>query len=188
MGKYDATRYNHNLNRYPLELEGPLGIPRIAPVRDLDPPPFTAFDFAVTRARKGRGDRHGGVHFFRDDYRFDRLWSDPDAYVPMLRGYDVVLSPDFSTYVDWPVAVQAYNHFRKHWLGAYLQSQGCTVVPTISLVVLRRGAEGRDRGRGVARERGRPRGARVVRGGLRGHGREAAPAAGVGVRRAHGGV
>ena len=114
MGKYDATRYNHNLNRYPLELEGPLGIPRIAPVRDLDPPPFTAFDFAVTRARKGRGDRHGGVHFFRDDYRFERLWSDPDAYVPMLRGYDVVLSPDFSTYVDWPVAVQAYNHFRKH--------------------------------------------------------------------------
>ena len=133
MGKYDTTRYNHNLNKGWFETAGEFGIPVIEPVRDLDPPAFTAFDFAVTKDRKGEGTGgYRGIHFFRDDYRFERLWNDPDAYVSMFRGYDVVLSPDFSTYVDWPQAVQLYNHFRKHWLAAYMQSWGITVVPTIS--------------------------------------------------------
>ena len=31
-----------------------------------------------------------------------------------------------------PGAVQTYNHYRKHWLGAYWQDHGITVIPTIS--------------------------------------------------------
>lgn len=50
----------------------------------------------------------------------------------MLRQFDYVMSPDFSTYTDFPKAVQVYNHYRKHWLGAYMQEQGIKVIPTIS--------------------------------------------------------
>lgn len=42
------------------------------------------------------------------------------------------MSPDFSTYVDFPKALQIYNHYRKHWIGAYLQMHGVHVIPTIS--------------------------------------------------------
>lgn len=43
-----------------------------------------------------------------------------------------VMSPDFSTYTDFPKAIQIYNHYRKHWVGAYLQEAGIKVIPTIS--------------------------------------------------------
>ena len=33
---------------------------------------------------------------------------------------------------DFPIAMQIYNHYRKHWLGAYYQQQGINVIPTIS--------------------------------------------------------
>lgn len=56
----------------------------------------------------------------------------PDQYLPMLKKFPVVMTPDFSTYTDFPKAIQIYNHYRKHWLGAYWQFNGMTVVPTIS--------------------------------------------------------
>ena len=44
-----------------------------------------------------------GVHFFIDDYQFERLWRFPDRYIPLLQEYDCVLTPDFSIYVDMPL-------------------------------------------------------------------------------------
>ncbi|MDE6912502.1 MAG: DUF4417 domain-containing protein, partial [Lachnospiraceae bacterium] len=43
-----------------------------------------------------------------------------------------VMSADFSTYTDFPKAIQIYNHYRKHWIGAYLQENGVNLIPTIS--------------------------------------------------------
>lgn len=54
-----------------------------------------------------------------------------DRYVPMLSVYGWVMSPDFSLYTDFPVSLQIYNYFRKHWIAAYLQNQGIHVVPII---------------------------------------------------------
>ena len=73
-----------------------------------------------------------GVHFFLDDYQFNRLWTDVDRYIPMLQKFRYVMSPDFSTYTDFPKAIQIYNHYRKHWVGAYLQEAGIQIIPTIS--------------------------------------------------------
>lgn len=72
-----------------------------------------------------------GVHMYVDDYRINRLWAHPDRYLPILQRAGVVLSPDFSLYVDTPAALNIYNHYRKHWLGAYWQRNGITVIPTI---------------------------------------------------------
>ena len=85
-----------------------------------------------------------GLHFFVDDYQFTRLWTNPDAYLDLLRRFKAVCTPDFSTYTDFPAAVQIlgmpasfktpkiWAHYRKHWLGAYWQMHGIPVIPTIS--------------------------------------------------------
>jgi hypothetical protein len=71
------------------------------------------------------------VHFFVDDYQFERLWKNPEKYVDKLRQYVCVATPDFSPYADMPMVCQLYNHYRKHWIGAYLQANGVKVIPTI---------------------------------------------------------
>lgn len=89
---------------------------------------WISFNFAkTTQKRKGKG-----VHFFLDDYQFSRLWTYPKQYVNKLKEFDFVMSPDFSMYTDFPKALQIYSHFKKHWLGAYLQAHGVHVIPTIS--------------------------------------------------------
>ena len=72
-----------------------------------------------------------GVHFFLDDYQFHRVWTQADTYTQILSKFQAVLSPDFSMYVDFPLAVQLYNSYRKHWLARYWQDAGLIVIPTV---------------------------------------------------------
>lgn len=72
-----------------------------------------------------------GCHFFLDDYRIQRVWNNPLKYVEMLRRYAFVLSPDFSLYVDYPVALSIYNNYRKNWCARFWQENGIQVIPTI---------------------------------------------------------
>lgn len=52
--------------------------------------------------------------------------------IPMLQQFRYVLIPDFSLYTDFPKALQIWNHYRKHWIGAYMQLYGIDVIPTIA--------------------------------------------------------
>lgn len=72
-----------------------------------------------------------GIHFYLDDYQFNRLWNRPDDYISLLSAFGAVCTPDFSQYTDMPVAMRIYNHYRKHWMGAYWQMHGIRVIPTI---------------------------------------------------------
>lgn len=72
------------------------------------------------------------IHFFIDDYQFERLWNNPDKYINMLKKSRYVLTPDFSLYRDMDIAIQLYNTYKNRWIGAYLQSEGIKVIPTIS--------------------------------------------------------
>ena len=89
---------------------------------------FVGFNEAKT-IKTGQGK---AVHFFIDDYRFNCVWTTPDKYIAALRRFDAVCAPDFSIYTDMPVALQIYNHYRKHWCTAYWQYLGINVIPTIS--------------------------------------------------------
>ena len=64
---------------------------------------------------------HKGVHFFCDDFHFDKIWNQFNRYIGMLSKFDAVLTPDWSLCTDWPVIVNMWNHYRKHFVGAYLQ-------------------------------------------------------------------
>lgn len=107
---------------------GEYDIPTIEPVEFSGNTKFIPFNYAASC--KKREDK--SIHFFVDDYQFTRLWNDPDRYMPMLREYQYVLTPDFSVYTDFPKALQIYNHYRKHWIGAYMQMHGVKVIPTIA--------------------------------------------------------
>ena len=78
----------------------------------------------------GSRPRHA-CHFFLDDYRFERVWNRPSVYVQRLSQFPVVLTPDFSLYLDWPYSVNLWNVYRSRWLGRYWQEHGITVVPTV---------------------------------------------------------
>lgn len=72
-----------------------------------------------------------GVHCFLNDYQFERLWNAPDRYIEKLSRFACIASPDFSPYGDMPFCLQLFNHYRKHWVGRYLQEHGVHVIPTI---------------------------------------------------------
>jgi len=73
-----------------------------------------------------------GVHFFEDDCKFERIWSCPDRYAAMLQKFGFIIGPDFSTYPDFPKAMQIFNHYRNRWLVKYWQTcYNMIVVPTI---------------------------------------------------------
>ena len=72
------------------------------------------------------------VHFFLYDYKFERVWKNPDADLEKLKQYKGVLSPDFSMYREMAWNQQLYNTFRNRWCGAYYAGKGIRVVPTVS--------------------------------------------------------
>lgn len=124
---YRQQRDYENLNKAIFDGVGEYGIPAIDP----DDPTVDNW-IGFNYARGCEEPEIHGVHFFIDDYQFVRVWKQPDVYLGMLRRFQAVCTPDFSTYTDFPKAIQIYNHYRKHWLGAYWQMNGIRVVPTIS--------------------------------------------------------
>ena len=120
-------RNGHNLELGLFPLDGPLGIPKLVPAHLDDRISWIPFNCVMSDRQR---EAHG-VHFFIDDYLFQRTWNDPWRYAHLLSGYQAVMTPDFSMFTDYPVAVQLYNHWRKHQLGAYWQRLGLTVIPSI---------------------------------------------------------
>lgn len=116
-----------NLTRRIYDGVGEYGIPQLEPTHMTSFGEFIGFNYAAST--KERAEK--GVHFFVDDYQFNRLWNNPDRYLNMLQQFRCVMTPDYSTYTDFPKVIQIYNHYRKHWIGAYFQENGIEVIPTI---------------------------------------------------------
>ena len=107
---------------------GMYDIPQMEPVYELEPiKEWIGFNYVLSdTSPEGKA-----VHFFVDDYQFQRIWNDPDKYVEKLKKYVCVVAPDFSLYGDMPLATQIYNLYRKQWIACYLQHKGVTVIPCV---------------------------------------------------------
>lgn len=81
---------------------------------------------------KSSENKNTGIHFYLDDYQFERLWNSPGEYIDLLRDYECILSPDFSLYLDMPMAMKIWNVYRSRMIGQYYQRAGIKVIPTIS--------------------------------------------------------
>ena len=91
------------------------------------PSSLMGFNYALTS-----GDTTKGIHFYVDDYQFERIWNDPHKYIEVLKDYDCVLTPDFSLYMDMPISMKIWNVFRSRLIGQMMQDEGLTVIPSVS--------------------------------------------------------
>lgn len=83
------------------------------------PSDLIGFNYAKTNK-----DKDCGIHFYVDDYQFERVWNYPEKYVEILSAYDCILSPDFSLYMDMPMPMKIWNIYRSRQIGAYYQQKG----------------------------------------------------------------
>ena len=116
---------HYNLDVITFPGVGEFDIPQIKP-EQYEPTDFIGFNFAKTC-----NDRTKGVHFYLDDYQFERVWGYLKRYTAMLSNFKAVLTPCFSIYTDWPKAVQVWNLYRRNFVGAYWQMHGMKVYPTV---------------------------------------------------------
>lgn len=124
----ERTMNAYNLHEFDdMRCEGPYDMPTLEMVRYI-PKSLMGFNYC-----KSTPPAPGvGVHFFLDDYQFERVWNNPNEYTPMLVQYDCVLTPDFSLYTNMPIAMMIWNTYRSRLIGQMLQDFGATVIPTVS--------------------------------------------------------
>lgn len=74
------------------------------------------------------------VCFYMDDYKFDGkdgVWNNPEKALKILRHFSGVITPDFSTYQDFPEPLKIYNTFRMRVWGYWIGKQGIQVINNI---------------------------------------------------------
>lgn len=104
---------------------GVFEFPVIQPENSI-PNRLIAFSEAV-----GTKDYDQWVHFFEDDWLFERVWRNPKRYLEILQRFNGVILPDFSVYRDMPYAMQLWNIYRSRAMGAWLQQNGVKVIVNI---------------------------------------------------------
>jgi len=98
------------------------------------PPPAFNWDFRLVRYDPSRVVPCSlwGVHFFIDDFRFQSIFRNPDKFLPRLRNFRLVVSPDFSVFVDASHAENIYAVYRNRFVTRYFQQNGLLVVPSVT--------------------------------------------------------
>ena len=100
-------------------------IPKIQPTRYI---PNRLIPFSKAISCK---DHDQWVHFFQDDYLFERVWRNPKHYLAILKRFNGIILPDFSIYRDMPLALQIWNIYRSRALGSWLQANGVKVIVNV---------------------------------------------------------
>ena len=122
----ERTNDEYNLGNVDLErTAGFYQIPTLQPTNYI-PDDLIGFNYVLST------DNHdAGVHFFIDDYQFRRCYERPDYYIGKLKEFPCVLTPDWSLYMDMPMAMKIYNVFRSRLFGQMCQDEGIQVIPTL---------------------------------------------------------
>lgn len=105
------------------------GFPILEPLKSLSIPRrglrTLPFNYALSHQ-----DKDYFVHFYIQDYLFNRIWNNPQRYIDVLKEYKGIVMPDFSLYTDMPEPLQRFNHYRNLWFARMCQMQGITVIPS----------------------------------------------------------
>lgn len=125
--RYAKEHYENNVDFIPELVDERYDVPLLMP-EEYEPVEFVSFK----EAKNIYSCKGYGIHFFLSDYHFQNIWTQRERYRHLFLRFGSVMTPDFSIYTDWPLMVQMWNHYRKHVIGAWMQSIGCKVYPTIS--------------------------------------------------------
>lgn len=113
------------------QVRGQLGIPLVKK-QEIALSDIQLIAYSDTRSNESNINKQCGVHFFVDDYRFEGVYRNPKRSLAKLSQYAFLLTPDYSTYADMNPWRQIESVAHNRWCGAYWQSQGLTVIPTVS--------------------------------------------------------
>ncbi len=86
----------------------------------------------VAAKKSDKENRDKTIHFFTYDWKFDKVYEKADDELEKLSQYYCLLSPDFSLFTNMPLALQIESVFKNRWCGAFWQSKGLKVIPTVS--------------------------------------------------------
>ena len=122
----EATYKQINFRLYdPNRTEGKYNMPILKPV-DYVPKRMMGFNYAKTST-----DYEATLHFYLDDYQFERIWNSPMQYLPLLAKFDACLTPNYSIYLDYPEAAKIWNTWRSRLMGQVMQDYGITTIPIV---------------------------------------------------------
>ena len=110
---------------------GKLGIPLVKK-QEISTNDIMLIACSDTKANDNEINKKKGVHFFVDDYRFSGIYDNPERSLKRYSQYAFLLTPDFSTYADMDLWRQIESVAKNRWVGAYWQSKGMIVIPTVS--------------------------------------------------------
>lgn len=79
------------------------------------------------------GETIGTLGFYTEDHRFEDAYTNPESFASFLQELDPasIITPDFSTYGDWPTILSLYNVYRSRWCGRFWQELGFSIIPSI---------------------------------------------------------
>ena len=102
------------------------------------PDDIIGFNYAKSSDKKNTG-----IHFYLDDYQFERIWNDPDEYVELLKYY-TTYNKDCSIHIHFggfPINMECIDRLVKCW--GYFQNMLLDYIPRYSYQVERYKSNGK---------------------------------------------
>lgn len=110
---------------------GEFGLPLIAK-SEVVPKKLLPFNYVGSNKLTDEEKKETYIHFFIDDYQFERVWNNPKAYLARFKKFGGIIMPDFSVYQNFPKALQIYNVFKSRMLSFYYQENGIDVITNVT--------------------------------------------------------
>lgn len=74
------------------------------------------------------------IAFYEDDYKFDGpngVWKNSEKLLRIARHFEGVITPDFSTYQDFPDPIKRYATYRMRIIGFWLGKNGISIINNV---------------------------------------------------------
>ncbi len=75
------------------------------------------------------------IHFYTDDQKFDGkrdgIWYNSEKALNIFRHFDGIITPDFSTYADFPDPLKRYNTYRMRAFGHWASENKISVINNV---------------------------------------------------------
>lgn len=126
----EKRKNKQKLVRNEFEKSGKYGIPLLKK-QNINIDKIELLSYLKTK-NKDEENKRKTIHFFTYDWNFENVYEQPEQALEKLDQYYCLLTPEFSTYKDMPLARQIDSVFKNRWCGAFWQRQGMLVIPTIS--------------------------------------------------------
>ncbi len=107
--------------------DGILNIPTLKPPEDIRIPK-TMIPFSKRKQSKNHDEF---VCFYEYDIKFRDILTSAEEFLPDLKTFQGVITPDCSLYRDMPLVLQLANIYMNRAIGYKLQSEGLYVIPSV---------------------------------------------------------